>query len=55
MMQLSILIPTYNQSCIALVQRLLEEIHQLSISVEIRIADDLSRPEIQSINQVMAT
>lgn len=55
MMQLSIVIPTYNQSCITLVKQLLEEIDQLLISVEIRVADDHSCPEIQTINQVIAT
>ena len=39
---LSVLVPTYNYDCTALVKRLAKEVAELSVAVEILVADDCS-------------
>ncbi|MGM9760161.1 MAG: glycosyltransferase family 2 protein [Parabacteroides sp.] len=52
---LSILIPTYNQLCLSLVERLHTEALSLQIPFEIVVADDLSRPECEQQNRKIGT
>lgn len=50
---LSILIPTYNADCTALVDALLSEAETLDAPFEIVVADDGSRPEIEAANRTI--